>query len=181
MPLSDRYANQQVDDVFRDNILLTLSYLTKKILHTKEIDWGKIHQSASYELTLSPGEIFAFHDSILSQYQGKKVETTNAHFDASEGFVSDGYLYGDGVCHLASLLNWVAQDAGLSVNAPTDHSFAIIPDIPAKYGTAIYSAPENQYSSALQNLYIENTYDVPVKFVFKYENDVLTVTVEKTV
>ena len=102
-----------------------------------------------------------------------------AHFDASEGFEYDGDLYGDGVCHFASLMNWAARDAGLEVVAPTPHNFAVIPDINAKYGTAIYDAAGETSTNEAQNLYVENITDKPVQFVFTYVNDVLTVSIYK--
>ncbi len=173
MSLADRYAVPSVNTVFRDNILLTLAYMSGKVKNAHQINWNTIYQPTSYTLILQPKEVFAFHDAILPEYAGKKIVTTNAHFDASEGFVSDGYLYGDGVCHFASLINWVARDAGLQVVAPTPHNFAKIPDINPKFGTAIYAgAPE-------QNLYVENTFNKPVKLVFVYENDTMTVSVYK--
>jgi len=173
LSLGDRYAVPSVNAVFRDNILLTLAYLSGTVKNPSQINWDSLHKSFTYTLLLQPGEVFAFHDAILPEFAGKKIVTTNAHFDGSEGFVSDGYLYGDGVCHFASLINWVAQDAGLKVVAPTPHNFAKIPGIDPKYGTAIYAgAPE-------QNLYVENTLDKPVKMVFTYVNDTLTVSMYK--
>src|SRR5258708_7217535 len=129
MFLGDRYAIPSVNDVFRDNILLTLGYMSGAVKNAQDINWDTIHKPTTYDVVLQPGEVFAFHDDVLPEVAGKKIFTTNAHFDGSEGFRSDGYLYGDGVCHFASLINWAARDAGLKVVAPTRHDFARIPDI----------------------------------------------------
>lgn len=173
MSLADRYAVPSVNDVFRDNILLTLAYMSGTVKNANQINWDVLHKPTTYTMTLQPGEVFAFHDAILPEFAGKRIVTTNAHFDGSEGFRSDGYLYGDGVCHFASLINWVARNAGLKVIAPTRHDFAKIPDIDPIYGTAIYAGASEQ------NLYVENTLNKPVKLVFSYANDTMTVSVYK--
>ena len=172
MSLNDRYGNSFVNNVFKDNILLTLAYMSGNIQNKSQINWTAVEKPVRYDYVLRPGEVFAFHDDILASYKNKPLLTTKAHFSSDEGFLSDGYLVGDGVCHLASLINWTAIDAGLSTNAPTSHNFAVIPDIPAKYGVAIYSSPT-------QNLYIENTFNVPVVFKFNYENGVLNLAITK--
>jgi VanW like protein len=179
MSLADRYPVPSVNSVFRDNILLTLAYMAGTVKDASQINWDTLHKSASYTMTLQPGEVFAFHDGVLADFAGKQIVTTNAHFNASEGFRSDGYLYGDGVCHFASLINWVARDAGLEVVAPTPHNFAKIPDIDSKYGTAIYDAPGETAANEAQNLYVENTFDQPVRLVFTYANDTMTVSIYK--
>ncbi|HWY79164.1 MAG TPA: VanW family protein [Candidatus Sulfotelmatobacter sp.] len=179
MSLSDRYAVPSVNDVFRDNILLTLAYLSGTVKNLQQINWNVLRKSTTYMFTLQPGEVFAFHDDVLPEFAGKKIITTNAHFDGSEGFRSDGYLYGDGVCHFASLINWVATDAGLHVVAPVRHDFARIPGIDPKYGTAIYDATGATATNQQQNLYVENTLNKPVRLIFTYVNDNLTVSVYK--
>jgi|SRR5579885_68637 len=179
MSLADRYPNAFVNNAFKENILLTLGYLSGRVTSAKAIDWNKINQPFHYEMTLSPGQVFAFHDEVLPEFNASSLITTHAHFDAAEGFLYDGDLYGDGVCHLASLLNWTAQSAGLFVVAPTNHNFANIPDIPMQYGTAIYTSPTEYTASALQNLYIKNTFDTPVRFVLDYNDDKLTATIYK--
>ncbi len=179
MPLGDRYPVPSVNTVFRDNILLTVAYMSGVVKNSSQINWDTIHRPTTYEFTLQPGEVFAFHDDVLPEFAGKKIVTTNAHFDAAEGFHYDGDLYGDGVCHFATLINWVARDAGLEVVAPTPHNFAKIPDIDPKYGTAIYDAPGETAANEAQNLYVENTFNKPVRFVFTYVNDVLTVSIYK--
>ena len=165
MSLLNRYPTEPVNTVFKDNILLTLFYMAGEVSGPADIDWNKIRQPFIFELKLNPGEVFAYHDDVLPEFQGKVVATTNAHFGASEGFISSGYLYGDGVCHLASLMNWAARDAGLGVTAPVYHDFARIPEISREYGTSIITRPYDN-ADQMQNLYIENTHDVPVRMVF---------------
>jgi vancomycin resistance protein YoaR len=101
----------------------------------------------------------------------------NAHFNYDDGFKSDGYLTGDGVCHLASIIYWAAKDAGLAALAPTNHNFATIPEVPKEYGVAIYYIPGSHDTNAKQNLYITNTFDKPVQFAFAYDGTSLTVKV----
>jgi len=177
--LSDRYANTFVNDVFADNILLTLAYMRDAQKKGDKVDWSKVTEDFVLKMTLNPGETFAFHDQVLPEYQGKVTFTTNAHFDSSEGFKSDGWLVADGVCHLASFMNVVAKDAGLKVVAPTNHNFAVIPDVPKENGTAIYYMPGEQNTSSLQNLYITNTFDYPVTFIFTHKGSSLDIAVEK--
>lgn len=170
-PLGDRYNTAGINNVFDENILLTLHDMAKQPSTHTNID-----QPFSYSFTLNPNQTFAFHDSTLPQYTNV-VQTTNTHFTADEGFVSDGYLVGDGVCHLAALMNWVAQDAGLEVNAPTNHNFAVIPDVPKEYGVAIYTSPKDTVTSEKQNLYITNNKDKPVTFAFNYDGQTVSVKV----
>lgn len=147
--------------------------MSGSVKNEAQVNWNAVRKPSTYVMTLQPGEVFAFDDSLLPQYSGKHIVTTNAHFGADQGFEYDGDLYGDGVCHFATLINWAARDAGLQVVAPTRHDFARIPDIDPKYGTAIYAGdPE-------QNLYVENNFDKPVKLVFTYVHDTLTVSVYK--
>ncbi len=130
-------------------------------------------------MVLKPGQTFAFHDAVLPKYKDSIAATTHAHFDSSQGFVSDGWLVGDGVCHLASFMNVVARDAHLQVVSPTPHDFAKIPDVPKQYGVAIYYMPGQESSSSLQNLYVTNTFDKPVAFVFIHKKNSLNIRVEK--
>lgn len=168
--LDNRYQDKWVNGIFKDNILLNLAYLRGIKSINNQPDWNKTSQNFDYEFTIDPGQSFAFHDNIFPQYQGKVKMTTNSHFSLSEGYKFSGLLYGDGVCHLASLINWTAQDAGLQVLRPTSHDFADIPQIPKKYGTAIYFQPGSETSNQLQNLYITNEFNTPVKFKFNYQN-----------
>lgn len=145
--LEDRQPDPWVNSVFKYNIIQTMNKMGS-------------------DFTLEPGQSFAFHEDVLDKYSGKVVKTTNAHFDYSDGYKSDGYLMGDGVCHLASFMNKVARDAELGVEAPTNHNFATIPDVDRKYGTAIYFMPGNRLANAQENLYITNNLDKPVEFKF---------------
>ena len=113
----------------------------------------------------------------MPEYEGKITKTTNAHFNFQEGFKTDGYLYGDGVCHLASLIYWVAKDAGLDAYAPNNHNFAIIPEISKEYGVSIYNHPNNKAKGQRQNLYITNNKEKAVTFKFEYDGVNLKVSV----
>jgi hypothetical protein len=153
--LADRYPETWVNDVFRYNILHALDLMNSK----------------SYSFSLNPGEVFAFHEDVLPQFEGRVAQTMRAHFNYADGFKSDGYLSGDGVCHLASLLYWAAKDAGLTALAPTNHDFANIPEVPKEYGVSIFAY------DPMQNLYITNTFDRPVQFAFASDGTNLTVKV----
>ncbi|HET9947060.1 MAG TPA: VanW family protein [Patescibacteria group bacterium] len=177
--LADRYSNTFVNNVFSDNILLTLAYMRGEAKEDQPVDWSKVTSDFTYTMVLQPGETFAFHDEVLPEYQGKVAFTTNAHFNSTEGFKSDGWLVADGVCHLASFMNVAARNAGLTVVSPTPHNFAAIPDVPKEFGVAIYYMPNEVGSSSLQNLYITNSFDKPVSFVFKHTGTTLDITVEK--
>lgn len=174
--LTDRYSNSYVSNVFADNILLTLAYM-RGIIKDNKVDWNVVKSPFTYSFTLQPGQVFAFHQDVLPEFAGKVVKTTTADFDSDQGFESDGYLVADGVCHLASLMNEAATRAGLKVVAPTNHDFAVIPEVDKKYGTAIYYMPGDTSSNALQNLYVQNNQEKPVTFVFTYKNNVLDVKV----
>ncbi len=171
MSLDNRWDNPAVNDVFRDNILLGLAYMRETVASKDQIDWNKLRQASDFYFILKPQETFAFEDNVLPNYQGKITKTTNLHFTYSEGFKSDGYLTGDGVCHLASLINWSAKDAHLDVLAPTNHDFAKINDIPKEYGVAIFATDPNQ------NLYITNNQNRPVEFRFDFDGKDLEVSV----
>lgn len=177
MSLDNRYGNQLVNDVFKNNILLNIAYMSGKVSSPKDIKWDEITKPFLYEFTLEPNKTFAFHEAVKDQYKDSLVKTTNAHFNGAEGFKTDGYLFGDGVCHLASLINWVAKEAGLIVEAPTNHNFANIPDVPKEYRVSIYSNPNSYSSSRLQNLYITNNKSKPVTFKFEYRDSKVKVSV----
>ena len=174
--LNNRYADKWVNDVFKDNILLTLSYMNGGV-PSRNVAWSDIEKPQSYSFTLNPGEVFAFHEDVSPEYKGKVTKTMNAHFNYDDGFKSSGYLFGDGVCHLASLLYRAAKDAGLGAVAPTNHDFAAIPEVPREYGVSIYFGPNAHGRSVRQNLYIANTFDKPVHFVFVFDGTNLTVRV----
>lgn len=174
MDLSKRYDDEFVNEVFKDNIVLALYYLNNQerqeyFAPGAEVDWEKVRQLFRVSFTLQPGEVFAFHDKVLPSYakttEGKPIKTMGSHFVGQEGYRSDGLLYGDGVCHLASLINWAASHAKLEANSLVDHDFKLIFGIPKEFGTSI-----NSYS-ARQNLYIKNTLDNPVEFRFKVSEE----------
>lgn len=167
--LENRWDNEFVAGVFKDNILLAMSYLDGRVKAKSEINWDEVKKPFHSQFTLWPSQEFAFHEKTLANYSQNVVKTTNAHFIGQEGFKSDGSLIGDGVCHLASLLYWVALDAGLTAYSPSNHNFAKINDVPKEYGVGILSP------DPLGNLYIVNSLDVPVTFSFDYDGEILTV------
>ncbi|HSW89325.1 MAG TPA: VanW family protein [Patescibacteria group bacterium] len=174
--LNDRYKVASVNEVFKKNILLNMAYLRGSVTQKKDIDWATVESPFTYSFTLRQGESFAFHDSVLPEYQGKVVKTTNAHFNSTEGFVSDGYLVGDGVCHLASLINWAAQDAGLTILVTKNHDFAKIEEVPKEYGVSIYVSPTTG-AGTRNNLYITNNQNQDVTFSFSFDGTELKVDV----
>lgn len=151
--------------------------MSGKITKAADIKWDEFHSPFQYEFSLNPNQTFAYHSDVKDKYKQSLVKTTNAHFNAGEGFKTDGYLFGDGVCHLASLLSWATKEAGLSVEAPTNHNFANIPDIPKEHGVSIYSSPASKNSNMLQNLYITNNKAKPVTIKFAYQDNKVTVSV----
>ena len=176
--MEKRYADKWVNSVFKHNILLTMAYMGNRVSSPDMVE--EVEQPAAYRLVLQPGETFAFHDAVLPTYAPSVTTTTNAHFNGTEGFKSDGYLMGDGVCHFASLLYWSAKDAGLDAYAPVNHDFAFIPEVPKEYGVSIYNTPADSYTSAVQNLYIRNNKATPVVFTFVYNGKTLSITVYET-
>lgn len=164
--LENRYAVKSVNDIMKKNILLNLAYLNGTVTKKADIDWNQVTSPFHFEKTLGVGETFAYHTNVRNEYEGKVAFTTNSNFNAADGYLSDGYLFGDGVCHLASLINWAALEAGLETVVPKDHrSVAHIPDIPDEYGVSIY---KNQDVGANNNLYVTNTKDTPITFHFDY-------------
>jgi len=171
--LDKRYAVESVNSVFKDNILLNLAYLFGKVTKKEDIKWDEIEKPFEYSFTLMPDKTFAYHSDVLEQYKSSLVKTTNANFNFDDGFKSDGYLTGDGVCHLASLMYWSAKTAGLTAYAPTSHDFAVIPEIDKEFGVAIYKVPGNYNTNAMQNLYITNNKKNPVTLEFTYKDSEL--------
>lgn len=171
--LKNRYPAAFVSDIFQDNILLNLAYMRWLTASKEDINWDEVKKPFTYEFRLAPNKVFAFHDDVLPEYKDSLVKTTQAHFNAQEGFKTDGYLYGDGVCHLASLIYWVAKDAGLDAQAPTNHDFMAIPEIDKQYGVSIYSNPYFKGSNNQQNLYIKNNTEKDIVFRFDYSEDKL--------
>lgn len=173
--LEKRYEVKSVSDIFKDNILLNLAYMRGLVYSAKDINWDDVKKPFHYEFRLEPNKTFAFHDDVFNEYKDSLVKTTGAHFNSQEGFKTDGYLFGDGVCHLASLIYWVAKDAKFLVKAPTNHDFMAIPEIDRQFGVSIYSNPYYKGSNALQNLYITNNKSRPIVFDFDYAGDKLRV------
>lgn len=153
--------------------------MSSTVNEKKDIDWEEIKKPSHFEFKLSPNETFAFHDQILPEFKNSVVKTTNAHFNATDGFKSDGWLYGDGVCHLASLIHWAATDAGLTSVSLASHDFANIPEIPKEYGVSIKYMPGESNNSSRQNLYITDNFEYPVTFDFNYDGEKLVVQVLK--
>lgn len=177
--LEKRYPEKSVNDVFKDNILLNMSYLSEKITKKQDINWENIGKPFSYKFVLPRGKTFAFHEDVLPKYKYTLYKTTNARFNYDDGFKSDGYLTGDGVCHLASLIYWVAKSAGLDAYAPTNHNFAVIPQINKEYGVSIYKMPGQLSANAMQNLYITNNKKNAVVFEFDYKNEELKISISE--
>lgn len=163
--------------VQKDNILLNMAYMQGNVKSKTDINWDEIRKPFEYRFILEPGKTFAYHDDVLPEFKDKIALTTNAHFNSQEGFKSYGYLAGDGVCHLASLMYWVAKDAGLNAVVPTNHNFMAIPEIDKKYGVSIYSNPFIKGSHTQQNLYVTNNKENPVVFKFKYDGNELGLTI----
>jgi len=179
--LENRYTSEFVNDVFKDNILLTLKYLAQEKIDPKKINFEKVRKPFDYRIVLKPRETFAFHDDVLPEFEGKIAKTTNAHFNGEEGFRSSGFLVGDGVCHLASLLYWVARDAKLEAVSKVNHNFANIPQVPNEYGVSIYAFPGKQTTDQMQNLYITNNRDQEIAFEFIYDGQNLKITVVESI
>lgn len=175
--LEKRYAVESVNDVMKKNILLNLAYLEGTVTSKQDLDWDKVNQPQEFNFTLKPGETFAYHDLVRSEFRNNLAVTARTGFNASDGYLSDGYLYGDGVCHFASLINWAAQNAGLMVVVPKDHrSVGQIPEVPADYGVSIYKN-EAANIGAENNLYITNNQDKAVTFSIQYDGKILKVSV----
>ncbi len=177
--LSNRYPNPGVNEVFVDNIALTLHYLKSDVVNppTDEESWKKVKEPFEASFKLKPGEAFAFQDDIYPEFKNKVVKTTKANFNSQQGFKSSGWLVGDGVCQLASFINWTAREAGLEVLAPTNHNFAPIPDVPKEFGTSIFYQPGAGLTNAQQNLYVTNNKNKEITFNFVVTQDKLTLTV----
>lgn len=180
--LARRELDLSLAPVFTNNILLALHYKNgdlDRIKASKEqsgnirIDWEKARKPFEVIFTLKPREMFAFHKNVLPKLRDSIVHTMNSRFYGDEGYEFINGLGGNGVCNLASLINWAATEAGLEVVSEIDHNFAPIPGIPQKYGTSIFYANEGE-NSQNQNLYIKNTFDSPVTFKFAAtENEVV--------
>ncbi|OGH19504.1 MAG: hypothetical protein A3F31_04415 [Candidatus Levybacteria bacterium RIFCSPHIGHO2_12_FULL_38_12] len=172
--LANRYPDSYINTIFKDNILLNLAYLQRKVKNN-QIDWNEVKKPFEYSFELRPGQAFAFHEDVLPEFKGSEITTTGAHFSFADGFKTDGYLFGDGVCHLASLLYKAAVLADLQAIAPTNHDFREIPEIEREYGVSIFYNPGNYEVNARQNLYITNDKKSPIIFNIEYKENALKV------
>lgn len=166
LDLTSREPGAYANEVFADNILLALHYL-KGDVEERGINWEEIRQPFGVDFVLQPGETFAFHGNVLAEFDppsGGPAVTMNSKFFIEEGYRSVGGLGGNGVCHLASLINWVASEADLEVTAKVSHDFYPVPGVSRQYGTSIRS------QSKTQNLYIQNNFEIPVVFAFSVES-----------
>lgn len=155
LDLSKRYPVTSVSNGFRENILIALDYFVFQDI----------------VLELKPGEVFAFHKKgILPEFNESKIISQESDFTTNTGYKVVAGLGGNGVCHLASLINKAASKAGLEVTAPVNHNFAVIEGIEREYGTSI----STRNSPERQNLYVRNNFDYPVKLEFSLENDLLS-------
>jgi hypothetical protein len=151
LDLNTRSESETINEVFKFNVLHALAFFGDSFV-------------------LEPGEVFAFHDNVLPEFKDFPLKTGWTRYTAKEGYQTILGLPGNGVCHLASLMNWTASDAGLGVVAKVNHNFAPIPEMPKENGTSIKYLPSGS-NSQNQNLYIKNTFDFPVKFVFETSED----------
>jgi hypothetical protein len=164
LDLKTRSPFPSVNEGFGDNILLSLHYLNGEKFSAGQVNWEEIRKPLKVSFMLGPDQVFAFHDLVLPQYQNPAV-TLNSNFSMKDGYKFVAGLPGSGVCHLATLMTWVAKEAGLEVTALASHDFAPVKGIDRKYGTAIMS------NSATQNLYIKNNSGVPLVFEFMASED----------
>lgn len=179
MSLNNRFGYDLPENAYKDNILLNLAYIHGSVKTKSDINWDNLKQAKTIEMTLEPGQMFAYHDLIDPKYKGENIKTVHTNFGAGDGYKFSDGLYGMGVCHLASLMHWAALDAGLESIAPTNHDFFAIPEVPKEYGVAIYSSPDSISASEKQNLYIKNNFDSKVIFKFDFDGTNLKVSVVK--
>jgi len=182
--LKDRLPNEFGASVFADNILLALHYLKgdvqelkidqNKPLNPTNMDWEKIREPFQVSFTLEPGQVFAFHGNFLPEFEDKVTQTANSRFFIQEGYKSLAGLGGNGVCHLASLIDWTASEANLEVVAKVDHDFYPVPGVPREFGVSIQSQDKSQ------NLYIENNLEESVVFEFIADSEKVNLLVKKS-
>lgn len=164
LDLKTRSPFPSVNEGFGDNILLSLHYLNGEKFSAGNVNWEEIRKPFKTSFVLNPEQTFAFHDLTLPQYQNPAV-TMNSKFSMKDGYKFVAGLPGSGVCHLATLMTWVAKEAGLEVTALANHDFAPVKGVERKYGTSIKSF------SPTQNLYIKNTTGAPLVFEFMASED----------
>lgn len=173
--LDNRYPAKSVSEGFKENILIALGYLAAESKDIQQREEGDF----VFSLILEPGEVFAFHSQILPEFKNTKIITQKSGFLPKDGYKTIAGLAGNGVCHLATLMNWVASEAGLEVTAPTNHDFAAIPGIDRKYGTSIYFTEAGGSVTERQNLYLKNNKDYSVSFVFSLKGDNLIFSINR--
>lgn len=167
-------------ETMRDNILLTIAYMRGMPISSTP-DWDEVRKPFEYTFELKPGEVFTFQKDALPEYETQVVKTVDVNFGAQDGYKHDGYLMGDGVCHLASILYKAAKQAGIHAYAPANHDFIPIPEVEREYGVSIYSTPGEKTANAAQNLYIKNDKNVPITFKVAYDGKNLVVEVEEQI
>ncbi|RJP47562.1 MAG: hypothetical protein C4584_00205 [Armatimonadetes bacterium] len=181
MSLETRHPVPSVNEVFSDNILFALHYfkgdeasmrLDEAKPMASSVDWEKVREPFEFEIELKSGETFAFHKNLLPEFKKDLVKAGRSSFSYDDGYKAIAGLYGNGVCHLASLIKWVVSDAQfegkkLGLVSRVNHDFAPVPEIDRKYGVSIYYAPDGSRGSASQNLYVTNIHSFPIKLVFK--------------
>jgi hypothetical protein len=172
LDLTQREIDPTINKGFADNIELSLHYL-KGDVGNLPINWNNIRQPFTVEFILNPGETFAFHDNVLPEFTKPKI-TMNSKFITTEGYLYVAGLGGNGVCHLATLINWAAKEAGLETVAKTSHDFAAVVGVPKEFGVSIMS------TSSDQNLYIKNNKPFPVKFIFTVTQNNINLTVSQS-
>jgi len=69
--LEKRYDNLYVNDVFKDNILLNVAYLSGKVTKKEDVNWKEIEKPINYKFTLLPNKTFAFHEDVLEKYKNR--------------------------------------------------------------------------------------------------------------
>ena len=89
MDLNTRAAGEHVNEVFKFNILLAV-------------------EKFGHSFILEPGEGFAFHENMALEFTDLPMKTGFTRYTAKEGYQTVLGLPGNGVCHLATLMNWVA-------------------------------------------------------------------------
>lgn len=179
MSLNNRYGYDLPENVYKDNILLNLAYIEGTVKTKSDINWEGLKKPHSFNLSLEPNQVFAYHDLIDPAYLNQNIKSVHTNFGAGDGYKLEGGLYGMGVCHLASLMNKAALNAGLESIAPTNHDFYPIPEISKEYGVAIYNSPDAPAASEKQNLYIRNNTNSQVAFKFDFDGINLKISVVK--
>lgn len=168
-----------MNNVMKDNILLTIGYMRGIIHNPSKVNWDEVRKPFTYTFELKSGKSYAFQKDALPEYADSIVKTIDVNFGGQDGYKHDGYLMGDGVCHLASLFYWAAKDANLDATAPTNHNFMAIPEVPKEYGVSIYSIPGESSANAQQNLYIKNDTANTIMFEIAYDGEKLETKVLK--